>query len=86
MVRITEIPSLQLACLLYPIATIILEYDRCHRQSFECWIWIRPVRVRVTVTVRVEGRVRARVRVRKTVTVRVTPTVTVRYGKDPTTS
>lgn len=84
MVRITEIPSLQLACLLYPIASIILEYDRCHRQSFECWIWIRPVRV--TVTVRVEGRVRARVRVRKTVTVRVTPTVTVRYGKDPTTS
>lgn len=80
MVRITEIPSLQLACLLYPIASIILEYDRCHRQSFECWIWIRPVRV--TVTVRVEGRVR----VRKTVTVRVTPTVTVRYGKDPTTS
>ena len=84
MVRITEIPSLQLACLLYPIASIILEYDRCHRQSFECWIWIRPVTV--TVTVRVEGRVRARVRVRKTVTVRVTPTVTVRYGKDPTTS
>ena len=84
MVRITEIPSLQLACLLYPIASIILEYDRCHRQLFECWIWIRPVRV--TVTVRVEGRVRARVRVRKTVTVRVTPTVTVRYGKDPTTS